>query len=388
MTSRVLCLFLGILACLTHAPAETPRFATGFLIYKSVPSDGPVYYNGLLYLSSSPLGILKEYDIGQAKPVRIENVLVVSEIKFGALFSADFTTDKHVDYCKGIMAQLAAATAQSPRIAKVAKAASDAIAAEIARYTAGEVRHGGRWISRAAYQAIADEADRQKNSAMAQERAREEEKREADRAKLAAEARLKAQREAESAKDRALKENLNFPYPSLGARLLCKSMDVFARDAVNQAVAGHFFSIPGITPDPDAIPMPRRPYVRLELRTDRQGSPSKMSMLCAFDKESRLVAVGIAFWLVTDSTRQTLLNKSEVQEVRSMLSKFDPYLFDLVPDLLATSRIGRSLRKLPLNADEFRIPFSRCSAMLNMNSDYADSTGQVHQLVSICIYPE
>lgn len=62
------------------------RFARGFLIYKSVPSDTPVYYNGMLYLSERAEAIWKEYDIGQMRPFRLTNNLVVQEIYFGALF--------------------------------------------------------------------------------------------------------------------------------------------------------------------------------------------------------------------------------------------------------------------------------------------------------------
>lgn len=138
------------------------RFARGFLIYKSVPSDIPAYYNGTLYISESAVAIWKEYDIGQSRPFRITNNLVVQEIYFGALFEADFTSDAHLAFCKDVQAQLDAAAKQSPKLVKAAKAARDAIQAQIDKFEAFEVRFRGAWMKRSDYHAIlnAEEAGR------------------------------------------------------------------------------------------------------------------------------------------------------------------------------------------------------------------------------------
>ena len=114
------------------AHAAAPRFARGFVIYKSAISDQPPHYNGTLYLSADTTGpIWREYDVGQAKPFFIAHNMFVSDIKFGALFEADFTTQQHVDFCKGIQAQLAAAGKASPLLVSAANAASKAIQGEI-----------------------------------------------------------------------------------------------------------------------------------------------------------------------------------------------------------------------------------------------------------------
>ncbi|WP_461782947.1 hypothetical protein [Prosthecobacter sp.] len=85
MRLRFQCMLTCVLSLLfvTAAPAQQ-RFARGLLIYKSVPSDPPNYFNGVLFLSSSAGAIWKEYDIGQPKPFRITTDPLVTEIHAAA----------------------------------------------------------------------------------------------------------------------------------------------------------------------------------------------------------------------------------------------------------------------------------------------------------------
>lgn len=176
MPPRFQCILSSILVCLlfTNVQAEAPRFARGLLIYKSVQSDTPVYYDGVLFISSSAVAIWKEYDVGQPKPFRITNNLVVTEINFGALFEADFTTDKHLEFCKNIQSQLNAAAKQSPKLANVTKAANNAIQTQINQYEQFKVRFKGEWIKRSAYFEI---LQGEENARLAQIKAREEQER-------------------------------------------------------------------------------------------------------------------------------------------------------------------------------------------------------------------
>lgn len=209
MPPRLQCILSIILVCLlvTAVQAEAPRFARGLLIYKSVPSDTPVYYNGVLFISSSAVAIWKEYDVGQSKPFRITNNLVVAEINFGALFEADFTTDKHLEFCKNIQSQLNAAAKQSPKLAIVTKAANNAVQTQINQYEQLKVRFRGEWIKRSAYFEI---LQGEENARLAQIKAREEQERanqaEAmayQRALAEAQAERRAMEEAERIKDAA-----------------------------------------------------------------------------------------------------------------------------------------------------------------------------------------
>ena len=209
MPPRFQCILSSILVCLlvTNVQAEAPRFARGLLIYKSVQSDTPVYYDGVLFISSSAVAIWKEYDVGQPKPFRITNNLVVAEINFGALFEADFTTDKHLEFCKNIQSQLNAAAKQSPKLANVTKAANNAIQTQINQYEQFKVRFRGEWVKRSAYFEI---LQGEENARLAQIKAREDQERvnqaEAmayQRALAEAQAERRAMEEAERIKEAA-----------------------------------------------------------------------------------------------------------------------------------------------------------------------------------------
>jgi hypothetical protein len=172
MLSRFQCLLANVLSLLivTGAHAQQ-RFARGLVIYKSVPRDTPNYFNGMLFLSSSAGAIWKEYDIGQPKPFRITTDLFVTEIQFGEMFEADFTSEKHLDFCKNIQSQLSVAAKQSPKISKIVKAANDAIEADVDKYNKGWVRLRGNWIDRNVYLSTIDAAAKQKDAAAKQEMA-------------------------------------------------------------------------------------------------------------------------------------------------------------------------------------------------------------------------
>lgn len=366
MDSRVPRLFLGLLACLvvaTQAPAApAQRFATGFLIYKNVRGDVPEYYNGLLYISAAPpVALWTEYDIGQPKPFRIETALVVREIKFGTLFSADFTTEKHVDYCRGIQAQLAEAAAQSPKLKNAVQALSKSIQTEIDHYDKLQVRYQGQWISRSSYHETIYAQEKKHLDWLA---AQEAEKA-AGEARVAAhnervrreEAAARAAKEAQETDERMRRENLAAAYPSAAARYLTRSFDDFRQEAIALARAGRVLT--GTLPShatATAYPLPRDATISTELRTNLQGSENEVAVLCAFDAQARLVCLNLGFYIIADSTKEKLLNVPELELVRGLLTQVNAKMYDALPELLAVAKIYRVTRPLP--RDTMLTPFT------------------------------
>ncbi|WP_395740613.1 hypothetical protein [Prosthecobacter sp.] len=325
----LICLLPGA----SHAAPASSRFAHGFVIYKKVPSDQPVHYGGMLFISSTPGPTYLEYDVGQEKPIFLARDLFVSEINFGALFEADFTTDKHVEFCKGIQAQLNAAARQSPGMAASAKAAVNAIQAEVDRYEKGYVRIRGAWVDRAAHDANAKAMEQARMAKAAADKA-EEDKIRASMAQLAA-------------ANKVRQDNLAFNYASTAARYLAtqENFDAFVGDAVNVAKTGGTLPVP-ITPDlPGLIELPQyRDATPMLWQIGQSSSETSGAMICAFNDRSQLTAVDIVFYVISDPARHTLLNEQEIEGLKKLLGKFDWQLLDGLPDVLAATRIKAVLK--------------------------------------------
>jgi hypothetical protein len=315
------------------ASAETPRFARGFVIYKKVPSDQPVHYGGTLFLSSNPGPVWQEYDVGQPKPFFLAKDLFVNEIKFGALFEADFTTDKHVEYCKAIQAQLSAAAKQSPQLASAANASVKAIQAEVDHYEKDMVRLQGSWITREKYATILAAAEKAKLDKIAARKAEDAEI-SASRAKMAAKAEL-------------LQDHLTHNYNSYSAHYLVAQSNFsrFVTAAVTAARSGAVLPVEIPRDSPDLIALPEfRDSTPLLLIGDKGDPPLESALLCSFNDRSQMVAVDLAFFFIFKNADQTLVNWAELERMKKTLDKFNWQIFDSLPDVLAATRIKATLR--------------------------------------------
>ena len=331
--------------------AEAPRFASGFVIYKKVPSDQPVHYGGTLFLGSKAGPVWLEYDVGQAKPFYLAHDLFVTEIKFGALFEADFTTDKHVDFYKGVQAQLAAAAQQSPALANAANAAVKAIQAEVDHYEKGSVRIKGSWVDREKHLAKANAEEQARMAAVAASKAKDEAAQEEMRGKI----------EKRKAAERVLQRNLSRSYVSVPAQNLIQNFESMVKSAT--ADAGKFRALPGyVQPDlAQMIALPQNGVVTPMLQVlGAADSDSAGAVLYTYNADmTQLIGADIALHIESSAPGQALTtrSKAEVDGVRKVLDPFDARIFDCIPDVLAASRIMAALKDAP--ASDRGTPFNR-----------------------------
>jgi hypothetical protein len=351
-------LSLGLLPISTRA--EAPRFARGFVIYKKALSDLPTAYNGTLYLSTDTSGpIWLQYEIGQPKPFFLARESLVTDIRFGALFEADFTTQQHADHCKGIQAQLTAAAKQSPLLASAANAAVKAIQAEVDHYEKGQVRLSGAWTDRSKYEEILAEK--------AKARKAEEER----RMKVAAEVKAEEEaarrmREAMAEDDKLRLANLNRTYASAAVQNLIASLEDTIK--ASSTILGNNAALPARPPARATldtyIPLPFfREAPRVDTRLQILGpadTETVPAILTTYDLEAtRLLIVQAAFYLESTGPGQPFLprSKSEYAAVRQALDAYHPSICESVPDLIAADRIMGTLRDVVPN--DRSTPFNR-----------------------------
>ncbi len=338
-TAVLVVLLLSLLP--VRGRAEGARLARGFVIYKKVPSDLPAHYSGTLFLGSTPGPVWLEYDVGQAKPFYLARDLFVNEIKFGALFEADFTTDKHVEYCRSVQAQLAAAAKQSPQLAGAANAATKAIQAEMDRYEKGSVRVKGKWIEREKHLATQDAEQKARMATMTATKAADE----------AAQVELRAKMEKRKAAERILQKNLSRPYVSVPAQNLIQNFEAMVKSAT--AAAGRWQVLPvSVRPDPgQMVALPQNGIVTPMLQVlGGAESDSVGAVLYTFNADmSKLVGADVALHMESSAPGQSLTsrNKAEVASVKKVLDQFDSRIFDCVPDVIAASRIMAALKDTP-----------------------------------------
>ena len=338
LPQRALSLALLLLGSLSLPPAaaraEAPRFAHGFVIYKKALSDQPVHYHGTLYLSADTTGpIWLQYDVGQAKPFYVAREMFVSDIKFGTLFEADFTTQKHVDYCQGIQAQLAAAAKQSPLIASAATAASRAIQAEIDQFAKGLVRYQGRWIPQAQYTDITTAAEKAKMAAAAARKAEDET--------------IRANMEQTRAAEVAREANLSHGYPSLSARYCTRDFSHIVERASATAKTRQTLPITLPSDAADLIELPRYRDVTPMLRIlgDPASDTASAAVLTFTEERTLLREADIALCLARDPGSDLLTPRTtdELAAPRRLLDQFDPKIYPSIPDVLAATQIKNSL---------------------------------------------
>jgi hypothetical protein len=315
--------------------AEAPRFAHGFVIYKKVPSDQPQHYGGTLYLGSTPGPVWLEYDVGQAKPFYLAQDLFVSEIKFGALFEADFTTPQHVAYCQGIQTQLTAAAKQSPLLASAAQAAIRAIQTEVDHYQNGSVRLKGKWIARAEFEAVRIAAEKARMDQIAASKAEDE--------------RLRKNKAETAAAMQVLQDNLTRPYTSTAAHYLVQQANFDAIITDTLAAVKARGTLPLVIPssEPGFILLPQyRDAIPLLWQPGGGSTATATSgaMICTYDDRDHLILADIVLYLISDPTSHALLNGPEVQSMQKLLRRFDPQIFDNLPDVLAATRIKALLK--------------------------------------------
>ena len=351
-------LSLGLLPI--SSQAEAPRFARGFVIYKKALSDPLAAYNGTLYLSADTSGpIWLQYDIGQTKPFFLARECLVTDIRFGALFEADFTTQQHVDHCKGIQAQLAAAAKQSPLLASAANAAVKAIQVEVDRFGKGFVRLSGAWTDRSKY----DEILAEKVKALKAEEDR--------RMKVAAE--VKAEEEAARRKREAMAEedklrlaNLNRTYASVPVQNLIASLNSTIKNSTT--ILNNNTALPARPPARAtldtyiSLPFFREaPLIDTRIQilgpADTETAPA---ILTTYDLEAkRLFLVQAAFYLESTGPGQPFLprSKSEYAAIRQALGAYEPTICDSIPDVIAADKIMGSL--LDVVPNDRSTPFTR-----------------------------
>jgi multidrug efflux pump subunit AcrA (membrane-fusion protein) len=335
MRARLLPLLALFLVCLLPgiSHAEAPRFAHGFVIYKKVPSDQPVHYGGTLFISCNPGPTWLEYDIGQPKPFFLARDLFVTEIKFGALFEADFTTDKHVEFCKGIQSQLNTAAKQSPGMATAAKAVVAAIQAEVDRFEKGYVRIKGAWVDRTEYDAKIAAAEKDRMAAIAAQKAEDEA--------------IRSNMEKAAVANKIRQDNLTHEYAGTAARYLATqaNFETFVVEAMNVAKTGGALPIPIGTDFPGLIELPQYKDASPMLwQIGQGGSETAGAMICAFNDRAQLTAADIVFFVISDPAKHTLINDQEIQGLKKLLSKFDWQVLDGLPDVLAATRIKAVLK--------------------------------------------
>lgn len=316
----------------THA--EAPRFAHGFVIYKKALSDQPAYYHGTLYLSADTTGpIWLQYDVGQAKPFFVAREMFVQDIKFGTLFEADFTSQKHVDYCRGIQAQLAAAAKASPLIATAATAASRAIQAEIDQFGKGLVRYQGRWIPQARYTDITTTAEKARMAAAAARKAEDET--------------IRANMEQTRAADLAREVNLSHAYPSLSAKYGIRDFSNIVDRA--SATAKHRLTLPITLPSAGAdlieLPQYRDVTPMLRILGDPASDTASAAILTFNQERTQLREADITLCFARDPGSAVLSPRTLEEQAppRRLLEQFDPNIYPSIPDVLAATQIKNSL---------------------------------------------
>ncbi|WP_395752554.1 hypothetical protein [Prosthecobacter sp.] len=335
MRACLLPLLALFLVCLLPGTSQAAgqKFARGFVIFKKVPSDQPVHYGGMLFISSKPGPVWYEYDIGQDKPFFLAVDLFVSEINFGSMFEADFTTPKHLEFCKNVIAQLNAAAKQSPAMVSAVKAAVAAIQVEVDRYEKGFIRLNGAWVDRDKYEA--NLASMQK-ARMAQ-----------DAAQKAAEEEMRASMAKNAAASKVRQDNLTREYVSASSQYLVgkDSFEQFAAEAMAVAKAGG--TLPPVlgTDYPGLIELPQyRDAAPMLLQLGGGGgSVTEAAMICAFNDRSQLLAADIVIFLISDAAKSTPVNAPEISALKRFLGKFDPQIMTVLPDVLAADRIRIAL---------------------------------------------
>lgn len=346
--------------------AAAPRFARGFVIYKTALSDQPAHYQGTLYLSEDTSGpIWLQYDIGQTRPFFLARQMYVTDIKFGLLFEADFTTPEHAAHCRAIQAQLAAAARQSPLIASAVTSATKAIQTEIDHFEKDHlVRISGTWTDRRQYDALTE----------AQQKARQQE----DARRMQAEADRKAQQEKNrldlegmAQEDKIRQANYIRPYTSVPAQNLLATLAPLVKTAFT-ILAGQT-ALPGPAPSPAAlatsIPLPTLPDAlsidpRLRILSPTTtaadisaaatsesaaatSTDTAPALLTLYDlAHTSTLIVQACIYLESPGPDQPLLPRSQAEytALRQQLDTWHPDICAALPDVIAATTILHTLK--------------------------------------------
>lgn len=129
----------------------------GLVVYRATLSDTPKYYNSLLFKSYKDTGAWLAFEIGQKKPFEVEKGLIVKLILFdntgiGNAFSANITSDEDVQRVGIFRDYLRDATADMPTVVKMATALCKLLDNDLGMYRSGNVRVGGRWTNKSAWE--------------------------------------------------------------------------------------------------------------------------------------------------------------------------------------------------------------------------------------------
>lgn len=361
-THLLLIPLLLLISSLPVTLSAAPRFARGFLIYKTALSDQPAHYHGTLYLSEDPSGpIWLQYDIGQTRPFYLARQMYVTDIKFGLLFEADFTTPEHAAHCRAIQAQLAAAARQSPLLASAATAASKAIQTEIDHFEKDHlVRLSGTWTDRSQYDALTT----------AQQKARQQE----NTRRIQAEADRKAQEEkdrlafdAMAQDDKIRQANYTRPYASIPVQNLLATLT----DTLKTAATLHAdqASLPAPLPSPadlaSAITLPILPDTpgldpRLRILSPstapagtstetlaQTSTDTAPAILTLHDQPpTRTLLAQASLYLESSGPDAPFLPRSQAEytALRQQLDTYHPDICAALPDVIAATTILHTLR--------------------------------------------
>ena len=362
---HLLILGLLLLGSLTATPsAAASRFARGFLIYKTALSDQPAHYQGTLYLSEDTTGpIWLQYDIGQTKPFFLARQMYVTDIKFGLLFEADFTTPEHAQRCRDIQAQLAAAARQSPLITSAITAATKAIQAEIDHFEKDHlVRLGGTWTDRRQYDALTD----------AQQKARQQE----DTRRMQTTADRQAQEEkdrrdfdAMAQDDKIRQANYTRPYASIPAQNLLATLAPLLKTAAT-ILADHAplpISPPTAAALASAIPLPTLPdatgidprlrilspsTAAADIATSIESAAATSTdtapaLLTLHDSAHTSTLIAQAcLYLESSGPDQPFLPRSQTEytAIQQQLDTYHPDICAALPDVIAATTILHTLK--------------------------------------------
>ncbi|MBB5031493.1 hypothetical protein [Prosthecobacter vanneervenii] len=362
-------LALLLLLHLGASPARAAsRFARGFVIYKTALSDQPAHYQGTLYLSEDTSGpIWLQYDIGQTKPFYLARQMYVTDIKFGLLFEADFTTPQHVQRCREIQAQLAAAARQSPLLTSAVTAATKAIQTEIDHYEKDKlVRLNGVWTDRRQYDALTEaqqKARQQEEARRIQEEADRRAQEEKDRAAFAAMAQDDTIRQAHYTR-----AYTSIPVQNLLATLapLLKTSAAILADQASLPVPS-----PSAADLADSITLPTLPEaptidsrLRIIAPPPATGTPPSSetladtstdtapALLTLHDQSHTHTLIAQAcLYLESTGPDQPLLPSSQAEytALRHILDTYHPDICAALPDVIAATTILHTLKDAVAN---------------------------------------
>lgn len=135
--------------------------AQGMVVYRATLSDGPEYHRAALFRGFQNVAAWVDFDIGQAKPLRVEKGLVVKIIEFEVFdrngnrvpaFSMDIVSEDDIRAIAELRSLLLDTANRSPKLVPTINATCDVLDKQIAEFRAGRVRSRGIWVEKSTLQ--------------------------------------------------------------------------------------------------------------------------------------------------------------------------------------------------------------------------------------------